>query len=100
MSMPKPGDGNCWKLVGKLTGWGNQPTSEYLGKCLGYRVVGPPYDPDSEWTFEKKKVTGLGMQFEKTTCVPDVPANIGGRRKKTRGKSKKSRKTRRSTRGH
>jgi hypothetical protein len=51
-SILQVGDGKCWSHDGK-----------YMGKLKSFKLIGRVYDPDPEYTFEKGKVTGLGLKF-------------------------------------
>jgi hypothetical protein len=46
------GTNQFWKHKGK-----------YLGRYLSFRLVGRPYDPDPEYTFEYGVVSDLGLKF-------------------------------------
>lgn len=35
----------------------------YMGKYLSFKLVGRPYDPDPEYTFEHGVVADLGLMF-------------------------------------
>ena len=51
------GDGKCWKHKGK-----------YMGKYLRFELIGRPYDPDPEYTFEYGVVSDLGLKFTEVLC--------------------------------
>ena len=59
-SILQVGDGKCWSHDGK-----------YMGKLKSFKLIGRVYDPDPEYTFEKGKVTGLGLKFTEVPC--EVP---------------------------
>jgi hypothetical protein len=69
------GDGKCWEHKGT-----------YMGKYTSFRLVGRPYDPDPEYTFENGIVSGLGLKF---TEVPCVDSKKGGKRKTRKGGGRK-----------
>jgi hypothetical protein len=46
------GDGKYWKHKGK-----------YMGRYLSFKLIGRPYDPDPEYTFENGVVSDLGLKF-------------------------------------
>jgi hypothetical protein len=56
-SILQVGDGKCWTHNGK-----------YMGKLKSFKLIGRVYDPDPEYTFEKGKVTGLGLKFTEVPC--------------------------------
>jgi len=56
-SILQVGDGKCWNHDGK-----------YMGKLKSFKLIGRVYDPDPEYTFEKGKVTGLGLKFTEVPC--------------------------------
>ena len=53
------GDGRYWRYKGK-----------YMGRLLGYRLIGRVYDPDTEYRFEYGTVSGIGLKF---TEIPYEP---------------------------
>jgi hypothetical protein len=59
-SILQVGDGKCWSHDGK-----------YMGKLKSFNLIGRVYDPDPEYTFEKGKVSGLGLKFTEVPC--EVP---------------------------
>ena len=59
-SILRVGDGKCWSHDGN-----------YMGKLKSFKLIGRVYDPDPEYTFEKGKVSGLGLKFTEVPC--EVP---------------------------
>jgi len=39
-----------------------------MGKYLRFELVGRPYDPDPEYTFENGVVSDLGLKFTEVPC--------------------------------
>lgn len=70
------GDGKCWKHKGK-----------YMGKYLSFKLVGRPYDPDPEYTFENGVESDLGLKFTEVPCEEKK----GGTRKNKRRVGRKNR---------
>jgi len=116
MASPTKDDGYCWQFEG-MKGQPPLKPPQYLGRCVGFRLIGNPNDPDPEWTFERnKKISGLGLIFGVTECVFSEPdkeekqrrakeaddaafaakLGQGRRRRKTKKSKRRSRKTRRS----
>jgi len=59
-SVLRVGNGKCWSHEGI-----------YMGKLKSFKLIGRVYDPDPEYTFEKGKVSGLGLKFTEVPC--EVP---------------------------
>jgi hypothetical protein len=47
-----------------------------MGQLKSFKLIGRVYDPDPEYTFEKGKVSGLGLKFTEVPCeVPKSPSS-------------------------
>ena len=75
------GDGKCWKHKG-----------EYMGKYLSFQLIGRPYDPDPEYTFENGVVSDLGLKFTEVACQEKKG---GTRKNKKRGNNKRKNRSKR-----
>jgi len=64
---------------------------KYLGKYKSHAMVGRVFDQDHQYTFENGVVTGVGLKFTETACVPSLKK--GGKRntKKRIGRKRSSR---------
>jgi len=65
-----PEIGKCYELTHKKTGWGLEEVRppEYLGKYIGDRIEGPPYDRYTILNFQNDNNVDPGGKFKLTTC--------------------------------